>query len=175
MKIFKVSIFIAALFCATPVFAGPFFAENEPNNSFNEAQFIETDLGKTYQSVFIDGFVEGSGEGLFDFFAFNIAPLSNGLTGGVFASGYNAADQSFGDSPWLVLFDGSGKQIDGTAFSTAGRYIVGVGREDGKSTSSYRLTVTVLPVVPEPSTWALMLAGFGMISYAMRRSRAAFA
>jgi hypothetical protein len=30
-------------------------------------------------------------------------------------------------------------------------------------------------VIPEPSTWALMLAGFGMVGYAMRRRKAAFA
>jgi hypothetical protein len=30
-------------------------------------------------------------------------------------------------------------------------------------------------VVPEPSTWALMLAGFGMVGYAMRRRKLAFA
>lgn len=29
--------------------------------------------------------------------------------------------------------------------------------------------------IPEPSTWALMLAGFGMVGYAMRRRRVAFA
>jgi len=29
--------------------------------------------------------------------------------------------------------------------------------------------------VPEPSTWALMLAGFGMVGYAMRRRKLAFA
>ena len=29
--------------------------------------------------------------------------------------------------------------------------------------------------VPEPATWALMLAGFGMVGYAMRRRRIAFA
>lgn len=30
-------------------------------------------------------------------------------------------------------------------------------------------------VVPEPATWALMLAGFGMVGFAMRRRRVAFA
>lgn len=30
-------------------------------------------------------------------------------------------------------------------------------------------------LVPEPSTWALMLAGFGMVGYAMRRRKLAFA
>jgi len=36
-----------------------------------------------------------------------------------------------------------------------------------------RLNITT--IVPEPSTWALMLAGFGMVGYAMRRRKLAFA
>jgi hypothetical protein len=31
------------------------------------------------------------------------------------------------------------------------------------------VTITVNSVVPEPATWALMIAGFGMVGYAMRR------
>jgi hypothetical protein len=27
------------------------------------------------------------------------------------------------------------------------------------------------PAVPEPATWAMMIAGFGMVGFAMRRSR----
>ena len=34
---------------------------------------------------------------------------------------------------------------------------------------------STLPAVPEPSTWALMLAGFGMVGYALRRRKVAFA
>lgn len=33
----------------------------------------------------------------------------------------------------------------------------------------------VTGVIPEPSTWALMLAGFGMVGFAMRRRRASVA
>lgn len=32
----------------------------------------------------------------------------------------------------------------------------------------------VIALVPEPSTWALMLAGFGMVGYAMRRRKVGF-
>ena len=34
------------------------------------------------------------------------------------------------------------------------------------------LRVTVLPAVPEPATWAMMLLGFGAVGFAMRRRRA---
>jgi hypothetical protein len=37
------------------------------------------------------------------------------------------------------------------------------------------IVTQVVNGVPEPSTWALMLAGFGMVGYAMRRRKVAFA
>ena len=42
---------------------------------------------------------------------------------------------------------------------------------------NYRLVIDYdeVPAIPEPSTWALMLAGFGMVGYAMRRRKVAFA
>jgi hypothetical protein len=39
------------------------------------------------------------------------------------------------------------------------------------SNSSYGGQLTFVPLVPEPATWALMLAGFGAIGFAMRRQR----
>lgn len=41
--------------------------------------------------------------------------------------------------------------------------------------SAYRIVIDYTPAVPEPTTWALMLTGFAMTSYAMRRRRVAFA
>lgn len=43
--------------------------------------------------------------------------------------------------------------------------------------SNYRIVINYneAPAVPEPTTWALMLAGFGMVGFAMRRRRVAFA
>lgn len=43
-----------------------------------------------------------------------------------------------------------------------------VGRSSG---GSYGGTLTFQPV-PEPATWAMLLAGFGMVGFAMRRRRA---
>lgn len=36
---------------------------------------------------------------------------------------------------------------------------------------NYRLTVTDVSAVPEPATWAMMLAGFGAIGFTLRRTR----
>lgn len=38
-----------------------------------------------------------------------------------------------------------------------------------RPTDNYTVTIAVSPAVPEPTTWAMMIAGFGMIGGAMRR------
>ncbi len=46
------------------------------------------------------------------------------------------------------------------------------GADDGLGVDDFSLTPTLLPqvgAVPEPSTWAMMIAGFGLIGGAMRR------
>ena len=58
-----------------------------------------------------------------------------------------------------------------------GSYIVGFldqgGRTDGATANSGAILVTdpPPPSVPEPATWAMMLAGFGAMGFAMRRTR----
>jgi len=41
----------------------------------------------------------------------------------------------------------------------------------GPGGGAYSGTVNVAPPVPEPATWAMMLAGFGAMGFAMRRTR----
>lgn len=80
----------------------------------------------------------------------------------------------------LARFVGDGKfqsnPLSSFFFSTDGGR---VSYNGGTSTSatysiSYNFDDTVA-VIPEPSTWALMLAGFGMVGYAMRRRKVAVA
>lgn len=65
---------------------------------------------------------------------------------------------SFGGGPPVEEFRGS---------------IASVKIENGDATGG--LGIIYGSVVPEPATWALMLAGFGMVGFAMRRRRVAFA
>lgn len=54
-----------------------------------------------------------------------------------------------------------------------GGAIYGAAVTDGKTLLDYAEEPVVLAAVPEPATWALMLAGFGLVGAAMRRRHAA--
>jgi hypothetical protein len=77
--------------------------------------------------------------------------------------------------------DGCGKldlsaSFGGPPFASFSGDITSVLIEDGDTTGGLKAFYGVsLAAVPEPSTWALMLAGFGMVGYAMRRRKLAFA
>jgi len=82
----------------------------------------------------------------------------------------------------LSYYEGEGDfEIGAFTFPTY-TYISGRGVDFGNQTggrpfdSDYRITIDyeAAPFVPEPSTWALMLAGFGMVGYAMRRRKVGF-
>lgn len=92
-------------------------------------------------------------------------PISQNLTGNL---SYYQGQGSFeiGATTWPKLTYVSGRGVD-LANQRGGRPF----------DSDYRIVITYdeVPAVPEPATWALMLAGFGMIGSAMRRRRVGFA
>ena len=49
------------------------------------------------------------------------------------------------------------------------------GQRPGGSALATQLKLLVMPPIPEPGTWAMMIAGFGMVGAAMRRRRIAIA
>jgi hypothetical protein len=49
--------------------------------------------------------------------------------------------------------------------------VSGVSRGQGSYGGNATFTPTATPGVPEPSTWAMMLIGFGAVGFAMRRRR----
>lgn len=96
----------------------------------------------------------------------------------------------YGGSPIDCLFPYFGTFVDvfGVAFTVDGGYIAdlwgdgnmfgphtttyGVGVTDGKDGLQYQFAgVNASFSVPEPSTWALMLTGFGALGYGLRRGR----
>ena len=48
-----------------------------------------------------------------------------------------------------------------------------VGQRPGGSALATQLKLLALPAIPEPGTWAMLIAGFGLVGAGMRRRRAA--
>ena len=94
------------------------------------------------------------------------------------SDGYKAAfslgelDPLFGNQPELIAFDmdGGGLGADGFARLVVpgdGKH----GRDVANLVSLVSLEVFRAPVVPEPATYALMLAGLGAVGAFVRRTR----
>ena len=170
-------------------------AEVEGNDSLATAQNLDgyftvgsdpnvTNAATTpYVSV-----ISGPGGSNYDYYSFTVAT----------AGSYGIFDIDFGMNdfdPWLTVFDAAGNllttqddlgytdpgsvhrydpYLDYT-FATAGQYFVRVGSYPSNSaaTGDYQLNVSLqspaVPAVPEPSTWGMMLLGFGAAGYALRR------
>lgn len=91
---------------------------------------------------------------------------------------YNSLELLFDTGPSEVY---TGAQLAGppangdqSSLATNGRVAISTG--DGRSFTGFRLSSTQnsfeidnIAAVPEPSTWAFMLVGFGAVGYAMRR------
>lgn len=86
---------------------------------------------------------------------------------------------------WVVFSVSPGQTLDGTVPGTALAETIGSASSDGSSAQHWqradRLHVPVrifeadrLPGTPEPSTWLLMIAGFGLAGVALRRRRPAY-
>ena len=78
---------------------------------------------------------------------------------GALPLGTIAVDPSCGSFTYRSFYSRAETTFTGT--------ITGLNISRGGSDTGLQFT----PSVPEPATWALMLAGFGMVGYAMRRRR----
>lgn len=78
---------------------------------------------------------------------------------------FNFVNLALGNGSSFFGFRGiDGQTIRNVAFTTAG----GTGIQDIRQ---IRLDETPVAAVPEPATWAMMLAGFGLLGYALRLRR----
>jgi hypothetical protein len=76
----------------------------------------------------------------------------------------------FEDDDVIFPFDGHGTQLLGITSFTGLRLQWGPsGYNAGIDNLSFDVVDAVAPGVPEPATWAMMIAGFGLIGAAMRR------
>ncbi len=162
-----------ALLCASQANAASFtYNEREPNDSIQQAEKLEYAFTPGDQQVVINYFGSLANEASngADWFAIDIPAISTGValyTTSIFVSGLNGSS-----TPDLLVFNLDTNRLVNPQFNSvlAGRYAIGIANFAGVAGGSYRANV-VIDAIPEPSTWALMLAGFGMVGYAMRRRR----
>ena len=64
----------------------------------------------------------------------------------------------------------TGRALDTVPLDTNLFYVITIDGTGGSATSIYSGDLSTT-AVPEPATWAMMLAGFGLIGFAMRRQR----
>lgn len=98
------------------------------------------------------------------------SPGNNGFGGNSAAVGYNAGQLG---NPAGTYFQFMGSQtpgsfLDGGPFALAENSNVNF---DGRYLFMVRNGIVQQPGIPEPETWALLIAGFGLVGAAMRRQR----
>lgn len=116
----------------------------------------------------------GTISGNFGFQANDYLPFDD--DGFVAVNGNNLLSYSVGT---VGSFGNSGWQAFSYTATSAGTYTLSFGaRNNGDNFSSSGAVldnVSVAPGVPEAATWAMMIAGFGLVGAAMRRRSAAIA
>jgi hypothetical protein len=172
--IYRAALAATALTCALPAQAAvAIYFETEPNNTRAGAEALNPRYSPTDPSVVIGyfGSVAGEGTGLVDWFSFNVPAIVEGI---VFRDiKLEAFGQSAAGAPAFVLTDAAGTVLDpaGALTQAGGTFYVGLGNNASLTAAGYFAQITIT-AIPEPGTWALMLAGFAMTGYALRRRRA---
>jgi hypothetical protein len=143
--------FVFAFNTSTPLFgptvsgSGTFFTSDTPMTVAGQTAF---------QILSITGTVNGS--------AIN-APTGN--YGNYFTTG-----PSFLDGTGTTFFTASGSRVDFFNQSSNGLYRVNT-FSPGSSNFVNATSSPAAAAVPEPTTWAMMLLGFGAVGFALRRRR----
>jgi hypothetical protein len=189
---FKAALCAAVAMCATNADAATFATRGYVSDvNFPSISFQKLATGSIVNSVtysvaysYLGTFATTSGPAIYTYNG-TLGSLAFGLVG------FDGIGSTEGPGPFSVSgmrsvagvlttdldrFVGSGETF--SALVTGGVTINGLGAQPtgrGFTAASYDIWIDYTPAVaavPEPTTWALMLAGFGLVGYAMRRRRA---
>jgi opacity protein-like surface antigen len=157
---------MSAAICASAAQAEPIILDSGPQVfSFGEAGSVfdrTFDFTITQAAQFDITDLYDSG----DQFRISINGVDQGLTSAT-VIGYS--EQNFDNALRSPFFSHASYVLNAGTYRISGIAVASPYRAGG---GAARLTSTITAVIPEPSTWALMLAGFGMVGYAMRRKKA---
>jgi len=176
----------AYFFTATVTASGSGFNRPDPANDFNrqnpvsqatvQIAFAPTDDPNYFIGIVNDFTYEAS----FSDAGLTIGTLSSGMqpypviyAATCYTGGPAAGSQSFGTGCGAFSLSAS---FGGPPITSFNGSVTSLLIEDGDTTDGRGASYSVgVAAIPEPSTWALMLAGFSMVGYAMRRRKVAFA
>ncbi|GGB15248.1 hypothetical protein GCM10011380_00850 [Sphingomonas metalli] len=169
MTILKAALCAAVAVCAAPASAAT-FTISAGNPAAGSLPAINN--GQSNRFFQLDAFVEAASATTFSITlsTFDIACANSEFCTPIYPGGYIrdtvTYDVAAGGAQRLFQFSLPGTRAGGTdiqvLFSTTGSVPISFSNVSSRNT----------PLVPEPSTWALMLAGFGLTGYALRRRRA---
>ena len=150
-------------FGTEPAYSHNHFVEFGDGNVLGTQEISQT-FNTLAGHAYVISFDLGAFGGGFNTMAFNVGPLSDSIT----ASANNNADTTFGQFTYTLMSTGGLKTISFSVASTG-----------ADNTDAILDNVSVhgdlVGGVPEPTTWALMLTGFGGLGAVLRRRRAIFA
>jgi len=180
---------LMALTATTAAHAAPLLADNFDSY----AQGLDaTSLGSKW-IVTNTGDVDVIGTGFYDFFPGNGNYIDLGGSNGTF--GQFSSTQSFAPGTYTLSFalGGTSRGDNDTTTITLGDWSTSIALLSGASLANHSYTFTTtggqlsfldtgangnvgnildnvaLTAVPEPATWAMMLLGFGMVGFALRK------
>ena len=158
-----------------PITRSGFVIANGPNDEqhFHEIDSTQFGLASNGTGVLLNDrdtsiFLTAVGGGAFNLSSFDIAASFNNSPGTTFTATGSLGGLTIGtisgDLGQFATFAGFGSSVDRVVFN-------GLGGGGGFELDNVVLNGRVTGSVPEPTTWAMMLLGFGGIGFSMRSAR----